>query len=96
MLSLESWATITLHQARRLTPIWSGRGADTHISATLLDDDAEDDSLVNSDTLRRGTDGIPDEADILTGVAGLQHAYKQKGQRVSIYFKCKTRRHAMF
>lgn len=62
----------SLHQPGSHHFIHVPRGSDTDVAAGLLHDDAEDDALVDAD-LGALEDGVPDRADILAGVASLEH-----------------------
>ena len=72
MLARKSRATITLHETSSAMTICVDRGADAHIARAFLHDDAEDYALLDAE-LGALEHGVPNAADVLNRVTGLEH-----------------------
>lgn len=72
MFAREAGAAIALHETGRAVTIHVSGSAHADVAGALLHNDAEDDTLINAELcalLYR----IPDAADVLASVAGLEH-----------------------
>jgi hypothetical protein len=69
VLSRESWAFLGLHQTASGITIHIAGRSDTNIASALLHDDAENNTLFNTNCFGGCIDGIPNAADILAAVS---------------------------
>lgn len=69
VLALERGAALALHE----TAVIATCALDTDVTAALLEDDGEDDTLVNADGGGGVADGDVDAADIVPSRAGVDH-----------------------
>lgn len=72
VLAGEARAAVTLHETSSAVAIGIDSGTNPHIATGLLHDHAEDDALVDAE-LCALFHGVPDAANILASVAGLEH-----------------------
>ena len=72
MLSRERRTLLSLHQPSSGITILVIRRPNTNVAGAFLHDDAKDHALFNTD-FGGLEDGVPDAADVLTAIAGLEH-----------------------
>ena len=72
MLSWERRALLSLHQSSGRVSVLVVRSSDTNVASAFLHDDAKDHALFDTDFGGR-EDRVPDAANVLIAVAGLEH-----------------------